>query len=79
MRTSDVAYFLRDSATGRGLSFATLSNEETLSVKINVLPESPLPSATGQYISNIENKRADLGQTTVDQDLLHAFVACGSS
>ena len=63
---------LRGSINGDGLSFASAragsSNEETLSVKINVLPESPLSSKIAPQIENLENKRADQGQSSVDQD-----------
>merc|ERR1712083_639445 len=59
------------SANGEGLSFASArvgaSNEETLSVKINVLPESPLSSKITPQIENLENKRADQEQSSVDQ------------
>ena len=68
------ARYLRGSAIGGGLSFVRarsgrLSNAETMSVKINVLPESPLPAAVARQIDAVENRRADLGQSAADKAL----------
>ena len=68
---------LRDSVSGNSLSFAQASNTETMSVKINVLPESPVSSGVTQQIDNIENLRSDLGQSAVDQELTIHMIARG--